>query len=284
MVEDRRTGLLQRISRSHDPVCVHNPGVTNASEAIGDSDGVIRVTTRRAMAGHDSRKIERLAEGEYVQFEVSDTGCGMSPETQARAFDPFYSTKPAGRGLGLAVVYGIVRDLGGAISLVSEPGHGTIFQILLPCTESTSEVVRGPISDIGRPAPPCQAVTVLVVEDEDPLRQAVSKMLRNVGFSVIEARDGSAALDAIQEQNNPLHVLFLDITLPGASSREVLQEARRLRPGMRVVVTSAYTEEMACTSLQTAIDHFIRKPYRLDDLIRLIRCNLETPLKRHGHH
>jgi two-component system, cell cycle sensor histidine kinase and response regulator CckA len=243
---------------------------TNASEAIGDRDGVIRMTTRRVMVGHGSRGIESLADGEYVQLEVSDTGRGMSPETQARAFDPFFSTKSGGRGLGLAVVYGIVRDLGGAINLVSELNHGTTFQILLPCTETPPIVIPGPVSHIGRPTPPSPAATVLVVEDEDPLRQAVSKMLGKHGFSVIEAPDGSTALDVIRAQNNPLHVLLLDITLPGTSSREVLQEARRLRPELRVIVTSAYTEEMAAASLQGAIEHFVQKPYRLYDLVRLI--------------
>jgi PAS domain S-box-containing protein len=243
---------------------------TNASEAIGDRDGVIRIATRRAPMGHGSREIERLAEGEYVLLEVSDTGCGMSPETQARVFDPFFSTKSGGRGLGLAVVYGIVRDLGGAINLVSEPSQGTTFQISLPCAEADSGVIRGPMSDIYQPRLPSHSATVLVVEDEDPLRQAVSNMLRKRGSSVVEARDGSDALDAIRGHNNPIDVLLLDISLPGASSREILQQGRRLRPQMIVIVTSAYTKEMAAASLQSTIEHFLRKPYRLDDLMRLI--------------
>ncbi|HEY6341599.1 MAG TPA: PAS domain S-box protein [Bryobacteraceae bacterium] len=247
---------------------------TNASEALGDRDGVIRITTRRVMAGHGSPEMQGMAKGEYVQIEVSDTGCGIPPETQARIFDPFFSTKAGVRGLGLAVVHGIVKDLSGAIHLVSEPGHGTTFQILLPCAEAPSDPIREVNLDIGQPAPPSQAATVLVVEDEDALRQAVSKMLSKAGFSVMEARDGSAALDAIRAQNNPIHVLFLDITLPGASARDVLQEARRLRPEMRVVVTSAYTEEIAARSLQSAIEHFIRKPYRLNDLVRLIDSSI----------
>ena len=257
---------------------------TNASEAIGDRDGVIRMTTRRVMVGHNSRKIERLPEGQYVELEVSDTGCGMLPETQERVFDPFFSTKSEGRGLGLAVVYGIVRDLGGAINLVSEAGHGTTFQIMLPCAETNSGTICGPVSDIGQAAPTSQTATVLVVEDEDLLRQAVSTMLGKHGFSVIEARDGSAALDAIRGTNNPIHVLVLDITLPGASGREVLQEARRLRPEMRIVVASAYPEEMATTSLQSAFERFIRKPYRVGDVVQLIRLIAAEPLAaRHVH-
>ena len=109
-----------------------------------------------------------------------------------------------------------------------------------------------------------------MVEDETGLRQAVSKMLGKGGFSVIEAPDGTAALDAIRGQKKPIDVLLLDITLPGVSGREVLQEARRLRPEMRVVVTSAYPEEVAGAYLESTIEHFIRKPYRFEDLVRLI--------------
>jgi CheY-like chemotaxis protein len=112
---------------------------------------------------------------------------------------------------------------------------------------------------------------VLVVEDENPLRQAASKMLRNAGFSVIEAGDGSAALDEIRDQQSPIDVLFLDITLPGASSLEVFKEARRLRSEIRVVVTSAYSEDVAAQSLQGRFEGFIRKPYRFGDLADLIR-------------
>jgi PAS domain S-box-containing protein len=248
--------------------------VSNASEAIGDRDGTVQVSTRRITLGPDSPEIDRLAEGEYVQLEVSDTGHGMSPETSARVFDPFFSTKSAGRGLGLSVVRGIVSKLGGTIHLSSELGHGTSFLILLPCADSLSEAMREPISDIGQPEWPSQAARVLIVEDEDPLRLATSKMLRRQGFSVIEASDGSAALDAIHAKDKPVDVLFLDVTLPKTPGREVLKEAQRLRPEMRVVVTSAYPKEMAVASLQTTVEHFVRKPYRLKELVEVIRTTL----------
>lgn len=244
---------------------------TNASEALGDRDGVISITTRRVIVGHGfPGQWQGLAHGEYVQVAVSDTGCGIPPELRTRIFDPFFSTKAGSRGFGLAVVHGIVKDLAGAINVVSEPGHGTTFEILLPSAQTPSEAIREPISGDGQPARQSQALAVLIVEDEDALRQAVSKMLRKHGFHVIETPDGSAALDALRACANPLHVLFLDITIPGASAREVLLEARRLRPELKVIVTSAYPEEMAGSLLQSAIDHFIRKPYQVDHLVRLI--------------
>ena len=109
--------------------------VVNASDALGDRDGVIRVTTRHVTIGQAEAITKTLAAGDYVQLEVSDTGCGMSPETQAKIFDPFFTTKFSGRGLGLAVVQGIVRSLHGAIQVASEAGKGTTFQVLLPCAE-----------------------------------------------------------------------------------------------------------------------------------------------------
>lgn len=244
--------------------------VTNASEAIGNRPGKIGVTTRLVTSPQLAR-LEGLGGGDYLQLEVSDTGCGMSPETLARVFDPFFSTKAGGRGLGLAFVHGMVRGLGGAIHLTSEPGRGTTVQVWFPCAEATSATAGGLMPKAGDARPLSQAATVLFVEDEDHLRQAASKMLRKEGFSVIEAPDGSAALDTIRTQQKAIDVLFLDITLPGAPSREVFGEARRLRPEMKVIVTSAYNKEMAAASLQGGVDRFLRKPYRFGELTDLIR-------------
>jgi two-component system, cell cycle sensor histidine kinase and response regulator CckA len=246
--------------------------VTNASDAIGDRDGVIGLTTKFVKIGRDSGAIsDRLAEGDYVQLEVSDTGQGMLPETQAKVFDPFFTTKSAGHGLGLAIVQGIVRAVGGSIHLTSAPGKGTRFEILLPCAENIAGTEDRPMSRSELPPRRSRMATVLVVEDEDPLRQAASKMLRKAGFSVIEANDGSAALDAIRTQKSPIDVLLLDVTLPGAPSRDVFEEGRRLRPEMRVVITSAYNEAMAAASLPGRVERFIRKPYQLGDLTHLIQ-------------
>jgi PAS domain S-box-containing protein len=235
--------------------------VTNASEAIGTRDGGIRVTTRCVTT----------PEGEYLKLVVSDTGEGMSPETQARVFDPFFTTKAAGRGLGLAVVQGIVRVLGGSIRIDSEPGRGATFEILLPCAEMAVNPADGPAACEEEP----ELITILVVEDEDPLRRAASTMLRKVGYAVIEARDGSAALERVRTEKGPIDLLLLDVTLPGAPSSEVLEQTRRLRPETKVIVTSAHNEEMAAAALHGKFESFIRKPYRLHDLEGLIEQALE---------
>jgi two-component system, cell cycle sensor histidine kinase and response regulator CckA len=140
---------------------------------------------------------------------------------------------------------------------------------LFPRADNASQPIRERSLETEKSTQRVPLGTVLVVEDEDSLRQSVSTMLAKRGLSVIEAADGFAALEAIRARR-AIDVLFLDITLPGAPSQEVLMEARRLRPNMKVIVTSAYTEEMAAALLQVKVEHFLRKPYRLVELIESI--------------
>ena len=241
--------------------------VINASEAIGEKEGVIQVATSRVNGGPAN-----LPAGDYVRLEVSDTGCGMTEEVKAKIFDPFFSTKFPGRGLGLAVVQGIVRSQGGAIHLMSTPGQGTTFQVLLPCTSKraldTPNVIGSPATEAFN----ARARTILVVEDEELLRLAVSKALRRKGFSVIEASDGSAAMDLLRTHIDDLDVILLDVTLPGTSSRHIFEEAQRIRPNLKVILSSAYGKETVdATFTGMRVDHFIRKPFQLGDLMSLLR-------------
>jgi two-component system, cell cycle sensor histidine kinase and response regulator CckA len=252
--------------------------VTNASDAIGDRDGVIGLTTKCVKIDRDSGAIsDRLAEGDYVQLEVSDTGHGMLPETQAKVFDPFFTTKSAGRGLGLAVVQGIVRAVGGSIDLTSEPHKGTTFQILLPCAETKTEASSDAVSGIKESARPSPDATIFVVEDEDTLRQAVAKMLRHRGFKVFEARDGFSAIRLLRAKPRRIHLILLDLTIPGASSREVVAEAAQVWPDIKVILTSAYGEEMITNAMSAPqIRGFIRKPFQMDDLVKTLRNALSV--------
>jgi two-component system cell cycle sensor histidine kinase/response regulator CckA len=249
--------------------------ITNASDAMGDRDGLIRLSTRRATISRDQATSGRLVAGDYVELEVADTGPGMTAEMRARVFDPFFTTKIAGRhGLGLAVVQGIVSSLHGAIQVWTAPGKGTTFQILLPSEDSAQPAAGTVTGRAHEETLRVQGATVLIVEDEEGLRQAVTKILRRKGLSVIEACNGSAALDAIRAHRERIDLLFLDITLPGASSRQVLEEAKHLRRAMPVIVTSAKSQETAAVTLAVKIDHFLRKPYRLGDLIQMIQDTL----------
>jgi len=252
--------------------------VTNASEAMGDQDGVIRVTTSCVKLDQDSGPVpDGLAQGDYVQLEVCDTGRGMPVETQAKVFDPFFTTKSAGHGLGLATVHGIVRGLSGSINLTSEPGKGTTFQILLPCAETAFKATSDAISGIKELAPPSREATVLVVEDEYPLRQAVTKMLRKAGFEVFEAADGSSAIDLLRANGSRIDAILLDMTIPGASSPEVVGEAAKVQPDMRVILTSAYSEEMITGALSAPLVRgFIRKPFQFEDLVKTLKNSLSA--------
>ena len=251
--------------------------VTNASEAIGDRDGVIRVATRRVTLSRADAISSGLAPGDCVQLEVSDSGSGMAPETKARMFDPFFTTKGAGHGLGLAVVQGIVRSLNGSIHVTSEPGSGATFRILLPLAERTAESLGAPRSEV-RELANTSGSTVLIVEDEAILRRAVARTLRKAGFETLEAADGSAALDVLRMSDVRIDLILLDLTLPKASSQQVIREVARTRPELKVILTSAYSEETAMrATLNTPFNgRFIRKPFESEDLIQMLRTMLSS--------
>jgi PAS domain S-box-containing protein len=250
--------------------------ITNASDAIRDRDGKIRVSTRRVTLKGQSAAVA-LADGDYVQLEVNDTGCGMSPQTQAKVFDPFFSTKSTGRGLGLAVVQGIVRSLGGAIQLTSEPDRGTTFQVFLPCAQAAASASGRAMSGDGGDTIRGQDGTVLVVEDEGGLRQPIVKMLRKSGFEVLEAADGTSAIDLLRAHGAGIDAVLLDMTIPGASSREVVDAAANVRPDIKVILTSAYSQEMIEGSMRAPqIRSFIRKPFQFGELLKMIRSSLSS--------
>jgi PAS domain S-box-containing protein len=247
--------------------------ILNASEAIEGRDGEIWLTTSHLTltAEQASGDGAQLSAGNYVRLEVADSGRGMTPEQLSRVFDPFFTTKLAGRGLGLCVVQRIVQRYGGNIQATSQPGKGTRFVVLLPCTAEAAAADR-PSTAIDAGDSSRVSGTVLLVEDEEGLRLAVSQLLRKRGFQVLQAADGTTALEIFQRRSSEIDAILLDMTLPGASSQELIADCARIRPDIKIILTTAYSREIAAPAfISPQIKGFIRKPYQTAELIALLR-------------
>jgi PAS domain S-box-containing protein len=269
--------------------------------------GKLTIRTREVeLDENDSRNHEGAPSGKYIMLEVSDTGDGMDTETKARMFEPFFTTKAPGKGtgLGLATVYGVVKHSDGWIWVDSEPGRGTTFQIYLPRVVDVpveeSESAECQIENIqapqGRPEAaqteeqiasktslsldnaPKGTETVLVVEDQDGIRDIVRESLRRNGYKVLIAVDGNEALQMAGEYPDPIHLLVTDLVMPNIGGRELAQRLTPMRPGMKVLFMSGYSEHSAldieATSQSASV---LQKPFSLDALARQVRRVLDEP-------
>jgi CheY-like chemotaxis protein len=247
--------------------------VNNASDALGDRKGQISVRT--GLEWVEGGELPTLQSGHmvpagfYVYLEVKDTGSGMDAETLAKMFDPFFTTKFTGRGLGLPAVIGIVRAHHGSIRVVSTIGQGTEVRVYLPVREEGEAASPAPVAHKERTWP--NAGTVLVVDDEQPIRNLASTILEGAGLTVFSAADGNEALDVFREHAGEIHAVLLDLTMPGMDGAQVFQHIRQIRPEVRVVLCSGYNENDVTSRLG---DHrpagFLRKPYQPRELLKLI--------------
>jgi len=246
--------------------------ITNASEAIEDQPGVVSVrtgimeTTREFFSKTYTRT--DLPEGTYVYLEVSDSGCGMDNETLGRIFDPFFSTKFTGRGLGLAAVLGIVRGHNGAIRVKSELGQGTTIKVVFPPCETQD---YQPAHEKTETSTAEHSGTILVVDDEVTVRDVSERMLRNSGFDVITARDGMEALEKFRNHTDEIVGVLLDATMPGMDGPQTFENLRHIREDIRVILSSGYNEQEATERFaDKGLAGFIQKPYRINELIDII--------------
>jgi len=251
--------------------------IINASEAIGDQNGVITVSTGSMECSRsylqEAYIDEALPEGIYVYLEVADTGCGMDEATRFKMFDPFYSTKFTGRGLGLAAVLGIVRGHKGTVKVISEPGKGTTFRVLFPALAHQLVSVE-PSSD---DAPSRGAGLVLLVDDEETVRAVARAMLEKLGFRVLTARDGVEAVEIFRLQSQTITCVVLDLTMPRMDGEETFRRLRQLRPGVPVVISSGYNEqEVTQRFVGQGLAGFIQKPYDIkclqETLEKVLQC------------
>ncbi len=248
--------------------------IVNASEAIGDEEGVITVAT--GVVDADRRFLtetymgENLSEGRYVYLEVSDTGRGMDAETKSKVFDPFFTTKFAGRGLGLAATLGIVRGHHAAIKVDSTPGMGSIFRMLLPCSDRPAEDLLAPAT--ATKDGPLESGTILVVDDEDAVRQVATRALERAGFTVLTASNGREAVEVFRAHADAITAVLLDRTMPAMDGEEAFDEIRRIRPDAPVVLSSGYSEKEASERFAgRGLAGFLQKPYRARSLVEKLR-------------
>lgn len=245
--------------------------VINASDAIGDKSGVIVITTGVMDCDQfylqDTWLDEKLEAGQYVYLEVADTGCGMDRDTVNRIFEPFFSTKFTGRGLGMAAVLGIVRGHHGAIKVYSEPNKGTTFKVLFPATSKPAVLF-----DIDQNTEPLQGSgTVLLVDDDETVRNIGREMLEEFGFAVITANDGREALEKYRTVDDISFVL-MDLTMPHMDGEQSYRELLRIDPAVRVIMSSGYNEqEVSQKFAGKGVCGFLKKPYQLSALQKAIK-------------
>jgi two-component system cell cycle sensor histidine kinase/response regulator CckA len=243
----------------------------NARDAMKDEGGKLTIRTSNVTVERPVRRgADTMPPGRYVKVEMLDTGHGIEAENLERIFEPFFSTKEvgAGTGLGLSTVYGIVSQTGGFLQVDSKPGQGAAFTFFLPRHEEEADAApaakdRAPLasqdlSGVG---------TLLLVEDEDPVRLFGARALRNKGYTVLEAKNGDVALDVMKETEAPIDLIISDVVMPQRDGPSLIREVRGRYPGMKVIFISGYAEDDFRESLEreTGI-HFLAKPFSLDQL------------------
>ena len=253
--------------------------VINAAQAVGQNQGLVTVSTSlltvpsvpSSIAGSNSE----LRPGDYICFEVTDNGCGMSAETRARIFEPFFTTKPTGHGLGLAAVHGIVRSHNGRLTVTSEIGRGTTFRLLFPAASGAAEPLPQPGA---APANWQGKGCILLVDDEESVRRTTAAILKKLGFSVVTAADGREGLDIFQSTPDRFALVLMDLSMPRLDGRQAFLEMVRIRENVRVILMSGFKQEDATPVLSASrLAGFLQKPYSYESLREMLRHVTATP-------
>jgi PAS domain S-box-containing protein len=269
---------LVRADRSQIEQVILNLAV-NARDAMPQGGRLTIETANVELDSSYSHPPAVLSPGRYVMLAVTDNGCGMDAETQAHVFEPFFTTKEKGKGtgLGLATVYGVVKQSGGYVWVYSEPGRGTSFKIYLPRIEETA-VPAGRDGKSETQIPQCGSETILLVEDEKGVRELAREYLASSGYTVIEAEDGHTALELAAMHVGQIHLLLTDVVMPGISGRELAERVSQIRPGIKIIYMSGYTD-------QAVVHHgilqndavLLQKPFTLMTLAGKLREMLAVP-------
>ena len=251
--------------------------VTNAWESIGDSQGVVRlrigVSPAADIAAENRFPVAfEITHDRYACLEVADTGNGIDVRGLPAIFDPFFSTKVAGRGMGLATVLGIVRAHQGVVTVANEPSRGTIFRVFLPLSD---EVIAQPPQQLTQPPDRNESGTVLVVEHEEPLRRLLARLLAGMGLDVLEAKDGMEAIEIFRQHQDRVRLVVSDLSMPGLDGWGTLDALRKIRPGVRFILASGYSKpEVMGRDHTEEPDAFLRKPYGREQFCEVVRQSL----------
>jgi CheY-like chemotaxis protein len=235
------------------------------------------IETANAELDESYRKIHAaVVPGSYVMLSVSDTGFGIDEKTKSRIFEPFFTTKPAGEGtgLGLSMVYGVVKQSGGYVWVYSEPGKGATFKIYLPRVDEPAESLLRPkdevILDRG-------SETILLVEDDDALRELIAGLLRNDGYKVLEEKDGQAATATAKNYGDVIHLLLTDVIMPGMSGGELRARLTEMRPELKSLYMSGYTGNLIAHHGMLSTDTVVlQKPFTKLALLSQIKSTLNN--------
>ncbi len=251
--------------------------VTNAAEAIGDDDGTI--TIRTGMIHCDGAYLDSmthsgtndlndpLVESDYVYLEVTDTGCGMDEQTIAQVFDPFFTRKFTGRGLGLSAVLGIARGHRAGLEIDSEVGQGTRFRVLFAAETPVADEVVVYAPQTAKPKSERTRPTILMVDDDESVRMVSRAMLKHMGFDVVLAEDGVEGVQVVRNRGAELALVLLDLTMPRMNGEEAFREIRKLQPNLAVVLCSGYTEQQATREFtDQPLAGFMQKPFGIKAL------------------
>lgn len=243
--------------------------IINASEALDNQPGSIDISAgvvdAAALPATRLWPHEKLPDGTYLFVEVADSGAGIAPELADKIFDPFFSTKFTGRGLGLAAVLGIMRGHKGAIQMTSTPGQGTTFRAFFPVKPQVPAPETAPASPQSLVKP--GAERILLVDDEAGVRETASKLMTRLGFQVLCAADGDQAIALFRSQPSRIALVLLDLTMPHLDGVQTLAELRRIRPDIPVIVSSGHSESDVRQRFQgVPVDGYIPKPYTLENL------------------
>ena len=287
IVTDMDRMLRRLIGEDVDLVTVLDPALGQVKADPGQIEQVIMnlaVNARDAMAKGGKLTLETanvelgpaeagrhisIPPGRYSMLAMTDTGTGMSPATQARIFEPFFTTKGEGTGLGLATVFGIVKQSGGSIFVYSEPGHGTVFKVYLPMVEEQAALAR---KSSGRPTLSPGSETVLVVEDEDAIRTLVCRVLQRSGYTVLQAKNGGEALSLCEGHAGRIDLLVSDVVMPVVSGGELAQRLALVRPDIKVLFMSGYTgNAIVHHGVIPAHMAILEKPFLTEALARKVR-------------